>query len=111
MEGKVFFATAIVGLCAVGVEANGQGPAGQRFEEQVLPHQLLPEVVQFGITVRVGFVHPVLQVVDGVLAVLDFHVDTCVQGTFSAVAVSILLVQPVEKKFRRDYQLVIRIAC
>ena len=45
LESQVFLTTAIVGLCAVSVEANRHGPAGQRFEEQVLPHQLLPEVV------------------------------------------------------------------
>ena len=39
IEGEVFLATTIVGFCAVGIEVDGEGLAGQGLEVQVLSHQ------------------------------------------------------------------------
>ena len=94
LEGEILLSASIVGFCPVCVKVDGQRLARQGLEEEVLPHQLLLEVVHFGITVGVSLVHPSLEAGNGVLTVSDFLVDAAVEGGLGRVAVRVLLVQP-----------------
>ena len=94
LEGKVFFATTIVSLCPVSIKVNRKGSASQIFEEQIFPHQFFPQIVEFRITVSIGLIHSIFEVSDGILAVLDFGIDTGVQGRFGTVPVRVFFVEP-----------------
>merc|ERR1711934_608237 len=88
LEGQVLLTATVVGLGPVGVEADAQGLAIEGLQECILPLNPGLKVLNVRNAVRVLSVHPVLQVLVGVLAVRDLLADPLVE---SSVLVSALV--------------------
>ena len=97
IESQIFFATTIVGFCAVGIEVNGKRLGSHSLEIQVLSHEFLFEVIHLITTVSLLCVHPVFDFQNGILTVNDFFVNAFSQTTLSSKAVRDLLVYPIDQ--------------
>merc|ERR1711934_582862 len=80
LEGQVLLAATVVGLGPVGVEADAQGLALEGLQESILPLNPELKVLNVRNAVRVLSVHPVLQVLVGVLAIGDLLADPLVES-------------------------------
>merc|ERR1711909_101537 len=80
LEGQVLLAATVVGLGPVGVEADAKGLAIEGLQESVLPLDPGLKVLNVRNAVGVVSVHPVLQVLVGVLAIGDLLADSLVEG-------------------------------
>merc|ERR1719414_2290774 len=80
LEGQILLAATVVGLGPVGVEADAQGLAIEGLQVSVLPLNPGLKVLNVRNAVRVVSVHPVLQVLVGVLAIGDLLADSLVEG-------------------------------
>merc|ERR1711951_107250 len=80
LEGQVLLTATVVGLGPVGVEADAQSLAIHCLQESILPLDPGLKVLNVGNAVRVLRVHPVLQVLVGVLAIRDLLADPVVES-------------------------------
>merc|ERR1712020_254784 len=80
LEGQVLLAATVVGLGPVGVEADAQGLAIEGLQVSVPPLDPGLKVLNVRNAVGVVSVHPVLQVLVGVLAIRDLLADSLVEG-------------------------------
>merc|ERR1712077_152502 len=81
LEGQVLLTATVVGLGPVGVEADAKGLAIEGLQECILPLNPGLKVLNVRNAVRVLSVHPVLQVLGGVLAIRDLLADPLVESS------------------------------
>merc|ERR1711934_821768 len=80
LEGQVLLAATVVGLGPVGVEADAQSLSIEGLQESILPLDPGLKVLNVRNAVGVLSVHPVLQVLVGVLTIRDLLADPLVEG-------------------------------
>merc|ERR1712121_582971 len=80
LEGQVLLTATVIGLGPVGVEADAQSLAIHCLQESILPLDPGLKVLDVGNAVGVLRVHPVLQVLVGVLAIRNLLADPVVES-------------------------------
>merc|ERR1719225_2180808 len=80
LEGQVLLAATIISLGPVGVEADAQSLAIEGLQESILPLNPGLKILNVRNAVRVVGIHPVLQVLVGVLTIGDLLADPLVES-------------------------------
>merc|ERR1719225_697722 len=80
LEGQVLLAATIISLGPVGVEADAQSLAIEGLQESILPLNPGLKILNVRNAVRVVGIHPVLQVLVGVLPIGDLLADPLVES-------------------------------
>merc|ERR1719225_197129 len=80
LEGQVLLAATIISLGPVGVEADAQSLAIEGLQESILPLNPGLKILNVRNAVRVMGIHPVLQVLVGVLTIGDLLADPLVES-------------------------------